>query len=173
MACTLATLSGLTIDCEVSKGGIKEVYIAAYVASAATAFKAAVPSATSASTLSGVTWYQYEFRKNTGSMTSTLNIDDANGTNYVSTDIVLQFSRMDARKWAEMKALSLNDLIVCVVDCNNQVWLVGLDEPVTASAGTGQTGTAKADGNYYQITLQGNDDTYPMNWKGQLPSTTA
>lgn len=172
MNCTSASLSGLTLDCATSKGGIKEVYLAPFVASAATAFKEAVPDATSASTLTGVTWYKYEFRRNTGSMTSTLNVDDANGTNYVSTDLVLQFNRMDMKKWLEMKSLSLNELIACVVDCNNQVWLLGLDEPVVASAGTGQTGQNKTDGNFYQITLQANDDTYPANWVGQLPSVS-
>lgn len=170
MNCTLASLSGLTLDCETSKGGIKEVYIANYVASAATAFKEAAPGATSASTLTGVTWYKYEFRRNTGSMTSTLNIDDANGTNYVSTDLVLNFGKMNLKKWTEMKALSLNELLVCVVDCNNEVWLLGLDEPVTASAGQGETGSAKSDANAYTITLTASDDTYPVNWVGQLPS---
>lgn len=170
MNCTLASLTGLTMDCETSKGGIKEVYIANYVASAATAFKAALDSATSASTLSGVTWYKYEFRRGGGSMSSTLNIDAANGTNYVSTDLVLNFGKMNLKKWTEMKALSLNELLVFVVDSNNEQWLLGLDEPVVASAGTGETGAAKSDSNAYTITLQANDDTYPYNWKGAVPT---
>lgn len=169
MACSIA-LSGLTFDCETSKGGIKEVIIAVYDKDVAAGIKASAESATSASTVSGGTWYSYTFRRNTGSMTSTLNVDDANGTNYVSTDLVLQFSRMDAKKFAEMKALSTGEVMAFVVDCNGEKWFLGADEAVVASAGTGQTGTAKGDGNYYQITLQANDDTYPINWAGQLPT---
>lgn len=169
MACTNVTLAGLLRDCETSKGGIKVVYIAKYTEESAAAIKSQIDSATSASTLSGATFYKYEFRRNTGSMTSTLNVDDANGVNYVSTDIVLQFNKMDATKRAEIAALSLDELIVVVLDANNKIWIVGLDAPVCASAGTAQTGTAVADGNFYQITLQGNDDSYPYNWKGQLP----
>lgn len=169
MNCTSASITGLTLDCETSKGGLKEVYIANYVASAATAWREALPSATSASTLTGVTWYKYEFRRGGGSMSSTLNIDSTNGTNYVSTDLVLNFGRMNLKKWTEMKALSLNELLVCVVDSNGEKWLLGLDEPVVASAGTGETGAAKTDSNAYTITLQANDDTYPYNWKGEAP----
>lgn len=169
MACSIA-LSGLTFDCETSKGGIKEVIIAVYDKDVAAGIKASAESATSASTVSAGTWYSYTFRRNTGSMTSTLNVDDANGTNYVSTDLVLQFSRMDAKKFAEMKALSTGEVMAFVVDCNGEKWFLGADEAVVASAGTGQTGTAKGDGNYYQITLQANDDTYPINWAGRLPT---
>lgn len=171
MACSIS-ISGLTRDCEASKGGIKKVFIAEYNADLAATVKESAESATSASTFptaSGVSWYEYAFRRNTGSMTSTLNVDDANGTNYVSTDLVLQFSRMDAKKFAEMKALSVGEVMAYVVDCNGEKWFLGADEAVIASAGTGQTGTAKGDGNYYQITLQANDDTYPINWAGEDP----
>ena len=170
MTCTLASLSGLTLDCETSKGGLKEVFISNYVASAATAIKASLEGATTASTVTAGTWYKYDFRRGGASMTSTLNIDDANGTNYVSTDLVLNFGRMNLTKWTEMKALSLNSLMVFVVDSNNEKYFLGLDEPVVASAGSGESGSAKSDSNAYTITLQANDDTYPYVWVGQAPT---
>ena len=169
MACSIS-ISGLTFDCESSKGGIKEVLIAEYDSASAAAIKEAAAAGTGATTPSGVTWYKYEFRRNTGSMTSTLNIDEANGVNYVSTDVVLQFSRMDAKKRTEIAALSLGEVMLFVTDCNNETWFLGADEAVVASAGVGQTGTAKTDGNFYQITLQANDDSYPINWAGTLPA---
>lgn len=176
MACNSATLSGLTLDCETSKGGIKTVWVAKYSEAIATAVAAVAETADtiamSAITAadSAATWYKYEFKRNTGSMTSTLNVDEANGTNYVSTDVVLQFSRMEAKKRAEMKALTLSETHVIVLDCNNKAWFLGANEAVTASAGTGQTGTAKTDGNYYQLTLQANDDSYPIEVSGTLPA---
>lgn len=174
MACTSAILSGLTLDCETSKGGIQKVWIANFDQTVADAVAAAAASADSiaytAITASSVTWYAYEFKRGTGSMTSTLNVDDANGVNYVSTDLLLQFGRMEARKRAEMKALSLNETMAIVKDMNGKVWFIGYSAPVIASAGTGQTGQAITDGNFYQITLQANDDSYPVEVTGGTPA---
>lgn len=174
MACSIYSLSGLTLDCSVNKGGIKEVYITNYDEALLANFNARVASGDTAATeiavsaLTGSTWVHYAFKRNTGSMTSTLNVDDAAGTNYVTTEVVLQFNRMETKKRIEMRALSLNELIVICVDSNSKAWLLGQNEPVVASAGTGQTGTQKSDGNYYQITLQANDDSYPFEVKGDL-----
>ena len=174
MACTTAVLSGLTLDCETSKGGIQKVWIANFdqtVADAVAAVAATADSiAYSAITASSVTWYAYEFKRGTGSMTSTLNVDDANGVNYVSTDLLLQFGRMEARKRAEMKALSLNETMALVKDMNGKVWFIGYSAPVIASTGSGQTGQAITDGNFYQITLQANDDSYPVEVTGGVPA---
>ena len=165
MACNNQTLSGIQPSCDASKGGIVEVYIARFsdVPQSAITFDASATGATiTAITATGSTiWHTYNFKKNTGSMTSTLNVDDANGVNYVSTDLVLQFNRMDTLKRIEMSALALEEVRVVVKDANGKYWFLGLNEPVTASAGTAQTGTARTDGNFYQITLQANDDTYP------------
>lgn len=168
-SCSTQTLSGLKLACESNKGGIKTVYAAYYDE----AYKAGITvSAGSITTLSTAqtTWYKYDFKRNTGSMTSTLNVDEAAGTNYVSTDVIMQFNRMETKKRLEMTALSLQELVLLVVDSNDKVWYLGYDEPVVASAGTGQTGVQKSDGNYYQITLTSNDDTYPMEFTGTLPT---
>lgn len=175
MACSLQTLAGLAGSCEGSKGGIVRAYIANFNDISAWTFvnttgTTPVRESVSAITMnSGKTFYEYNFKKNVGSMTSTLNVDDAAGVNFVQTDVVLQFSRMDTTKRLEMSALSLNDLVAVVVDANSKYWCLGIDEPVSASAGNGQTGQNRTDGNYYQITLQGNDDTYPMEL---LPNAT-
>ena len=178
MAGCSQTLNGLQLTCDSSKGGIKEVYIAKFPgyqtdASGNTYASGLTISGDAVTAIaSGVTFYKYEFRRNTGSMTSTLNVDDANGTNYVSTDLVLQFNKMETAKRVEMSALSLQECLVVVVDSNNKNWVLGMNEPVLASAGTGQTGTAKGDGNFYQLTLQANDDTYPFEYSGDIADLT-
>ena len=173
MNCTTASLSGLTLNCETSKGGLKKVLIAVYNDDVAAAVAAAAASAdtvnVSAVTPSGVTWYGYDFRRGSASMTSTLNVSPENGTNYVSTEVVLNFGRMEAKKRAEMKALSLNDVMLICQDMNGKIWFLGANAPVGASAGTGQTGAAISDANMYQITLQANDDSYPVE-VSELPS---
>lgn len=104
----------------------------------------------------------YYFKRNTSQFTSTLNVDPTTGVNYVSTDIVLQFNRMDTAKRIEMAALSVNELAMIVRDANGKYWFFGKDEPVSATAGDGQTGTARTDGNRYTITLQDNSQSWPM-----------
>jgi hypothetical protein len=106
---------------------------------------------------------KYSFAKNTGSLTSTYNIDAASGVKYVTSDLLLQFNRMETSKRVEITALSLGDLAVIVKDANGKYWYLGKDEPVNASAGDGQTGTARGDANRYTITLQ--DESLEMPYE--------
>ena len=46
-------------------------------------------------------------------------------------------------------------------DSNGIFWYLGKDDYVSATAGGGQTGTAKGDGNNYTLTLKDESDTYP------------
>lgn len=159
MACYCnQTIKGLCKDCESSKGGIIEVLIANYSDVTPTISAGTITDITVAQ---GASFYKYEFRKGTGSMTSTLNVDAANGVNYVSTELVLQFTKMETRKRIEMAALAVNELAVIVKDANGKYWYLGVNEAVTASAGSGQTGQAVGDGNYYSITLTDNSDSFP------------
>lgn len=162
MACNV-NIAGLCRDCETSKGGIVEVYAANY------ADVTVAPSAiTSGGVITAITvadsasFYKYQFRKGTGYMTSTLNVDAANGVNYVSTELVLQFTKMETRKRIEMSALAVGELVFIVKDANGKYWYLGKDEAVTASAGSGQTGQAVGDGNFYSITLTDNSNTFPF-----------
>lgn len=152
-------IAGLCKDCDASRGGIVEVYAANYGDLTPTISAGTITAITVAS---GASVYKYEFRKGTGSMTSTLNIDEANGVNYVSTELVLQFSKMETRKRIEMAALAVGELVFIVKDANGKYWYLGMDEAVTASAGSGQTGQAIGDGNFYNITLLDNANTFPF-----------
>ena len=96
----------------------------------------------------------YYFNRNTGSMTSNYTLDPATGVRYVTTDLVLQFNRMETAKRIEVTALAQNELALIVKDANGKYWLLGKDEPVMATAGEGVTGTARGDRNGYGITLQ-------------------
>lgn len=96
----------------------------------------------------------FYFNRNTGSMTSNYTLDPATGVRYVTTDLVLQFNRMETAKRVEVTALAQNELALIVKDANGKYWLLGKDEPVMATAGEGVTGTARGDRNGYGITLQ-------------------
>ena len=158
MACT-QTISGLAQDCLNSKGGIAEVYLANYEdVTDITVTDGMIKGITMAS---GKKFKRYYFRPGTSSMTSTLNVDLAAGVNFVQTDLTMLYSRMETTKRIEMSALAVNDLRALVKDSNGVFWLLGEEEPMVASAGDGQTGTAKTDANRYSITLQDSNTTFP------------
>ncbi|MBP5784191.1 MAG: hypothetical protein J6W16_01230 [Methanobrevibacter sp.] len=159
MACT-QKLNGITLGCETSMGGVKVVYIADYddVTAVSLGTGGTITGITMAS---GTTFKAFNFRRNTASMTSTLNVDAANG-NSVSTDLSMQFLKQDTNKRIEISALSLGEVACLVEDANGTIWYLGYDLPVMASAGGAETGTNFSDGNRYTITLQDNSKDYPF-----------
>lgn len=167
MACS-QTLAGLAKDCSANRGGIVEVYIANH---------ADVQSVTETSgKVSGITmdtgkkFQVYSFSKNTGNITSTYTIDPASGVRFVTSQLLLQFNRMETTKRVEITALALADLMVICKDANGLYWLLGKDEPVNASAGDGQTGTARSDANRYTITLEDNSEEMPYEVEASVIS---
>lgn len=160
-SCSTYALNGLAKSCCPNKGGIKEVYIAPFD-SVTGLTENSGETITAITGTSAMTWHVYSLRKGTASMTSTLNVDDANGINYVETTLNLTFPRMDAAKRMEMKALALNELAVIVKDENGKLWYLGKDNPVVATGGDSASGQAIGDGNSYGITLTTQSDTYPQ-----------
>lgn len=166
MSCS-QLLNGITLGCETSVGGIKEVYIAKYS-------DVDQPTVDTDGMITGITmngdatFKKYEFRKQTGSMTSTLNVDETAGINYVSTEVSLIFTKMETAKRIEMSALAMQQLVVIVKDGNNKYWYLGYNDYVSATAGGGNTGTAKGDSNNYSITLKDESDTFPFEVKADI-----
>ena len=161
----LQTLSGLARDCAPNMGGIVEALIANFDdVSSVEITEGQISTISMAGTAK---FHRYSFAKNTGSLTSTYNLDSASGNKYVTSDLLLQFNRMETQKRVEISALALGDLVVIVKDANGKYWYLGKDEPVTASAGDGNTGTARSDANRYTITLQ--DESAEMPYE-VLPS---
>lgn len=162
MACSTSLVS-LTMDCSASKGGIRKCWIGSYAENAfsfstdeTTGLRAAVTG-----TSESIDWKEFEFKKNVNSFTSTLNIDNANGYNYVSTEISLQFTKMETSKRIAIAALAVADAVVVIEDANGELWAFGADSPVNATGGSAQTGASTQDGNFYQITLTDESDSYP------------
>lgn len=158
MACT-QVLAGITLDCASSVGGIKEAYIANY--DDIDMVTVADDKVTQITMKENAKFKKYQFRKQTGSMTSTLNVDEVAGINYVSTELSLVFTKMETSKRIEIAALSIGQLAVIVKDGNDKYWYLGYNDYVSAVNGGGATGTAKGDSNNYSITLKDESDSYP------------
>ena len=157
----LQTLSGLARDCSSNMGGILEVLIANAGDVTGVTLSEGIISTVSMAT--SAKFKRYTFAKNTGSLTSTYTLDPASGVKYVTSELLLQFNRMETQKRVEITALALGDLVCIVKDANGKYWYLGKDEPVNASASDGQTGTARADANRYTITLQ--DESLEMPYE--------
>lgn len=133
-------------------GGIAEVWITNHDAVSNVTVDENIISAISLA--DSAKFKRYFFRRGTGSMTSTYSLDPASGANFVTTDLALQFNKMETAKRIEMSALAVSELAIIVKDNNGKYWYLGYNNPVTASAGDGATGQAFTDANKYGITLQ-------------------
>lgn len=169
-----ANIKQFTYDaCAQNMGGIKKVWITNYIDNAVSFVDDASTGDTAGvitgftSGATGATWYEYNFRKNTASMTSTLNVND-NGSSYVSTELNLVFSRMDAAKRAAVVALVLSNAMVVVEDSNGNRWFLGEQEPVNVSAGSGETGQQKSDNNAYNVTLTDDNGRFPRQISSEV-----
>lgn len=160
MSCT-QTLSGIAATCDTNVGGIREAYIANFDDVTALEVDETTNLIDTITMKTGATFKVYNFKKNTGSLTSTLNVDPANGVNFVQSDLTLVFSKQETTKRMEIAKLSLGELRVIVKDANDKYWFLGFEEFVSASAGTAETGVNRTDGNKYTITLTDFSASYP------------
>ena len=160
MACS-QLLNGIAADCQTNVGGVREVYIANYSDVSAIEVDDSSNMIKTITMADTAKFKKYAFKKNTSSMTSTLNVDPANGVNFVQTDLSLVFAKQETVKRMEIAKLSLGELRVIVLDANGKYWFLGQEEFVSATAGTAETGTNRQDGNRYTITLTDYSSSYP------------
>lgn len=150
MSC-IQTYNGIGLSCADATGGIKEVYIADLSTIASVTIES---DEITAIAMSGNAKFKaFKMRKQTGSVTSTVNNDDAAGTSYISSEIALQFTKQETAKRLEIQKLIAGNSAVIVKDGNDNYFYFGKDNPVTCTAGTASTGTAFGDFNGYNVTL--------------------
>lgn len=168
MACNNVTLAGIGIECNGSVGGVKTVWL--HIADGVTATYSTSSNDVSAITLPSGSqpFRKYNFRRETANMTSNYTFNPANNNQYVATDLVMPFNRMDKVKRLEISALAIGECVGVVEDLNGKFWYLGFDEPMVATAGTGETGTARGDRNGYSITLQDTSKEMPYEVDPEL-----
>ena len=160
MACS-QTLNGIAADCQTNVGGVREVYIANYDDVTTVEIDEVSNMIKTITMTDSAKFKKYAFKKNTSSMTSTLNVDPANGVNFVQTDLTVVFAKQETVKRMEIAKLSLGELRVIVKDANGKYWFLGQEEFVSATSGSAETGTNRTDGNKYQIVLSDYSSSYP------------
>lgn len=106
-------------------------------------------------------WVEFQFRKNTGEMTSEMTRND-NGSFYFTNGANLVFAKQDKNKRLALQATASGDCTIIIQDSNNNYWLIGAEVAVTASAISATTGVAVGDANQYTITLSADEAYMPI-----------
>lgn len=161
------TLTGIPSSCLTSAGGIKRAWGLCY----SKAGQPTVADGMITAIQGGTEWVEYEFKKQTGSFTSTITKDVTAGTNFIQTEIIFQFNRQETAKRIEINALAMSETAWIVQDSNGKFWYFGFDNGVELTTGTGETGTAYGDFNGYNITLT--DVSFQMPYEVSADAMTA
>jgi hypothetical protein len=95
---------------------------------------------------------ELEFKRNTGNYTEDGTIDLVNGSSYVTQTINLMFHRRDQEKSKAIKILGAGQqyLAAVVGDANGKFWYFPFLQVTAYGEGSG---TARADGSKYSLTL--------------------
>lgn len=154
MACNTVTLNGINAKCDTSAGGIKRVMIIQKDDVTNISVDSATGVVDSITLAEGKYFVQWLFRKNTGNYTTSLTSDPAIGTQAVTTDLNLQFTKAEATKRLEIQSAINAAAVVIIEDMYGQYILLGKDNEVTVTAVNQQSGTAVTDLNGYTLTFQ-------------------
>lgn len=150
------TLSSIDARCDGSVGGIKRILIANRDDVTATIGTDSneLQYIDSITVATGKKFEQWRFRKNTGSYTSTLSTDPAIGNNTVTTEVTLQFSKAEVQKRLLIQTAINANAVVIIEDMYGKYVYLGLENEVSITAATMQSGTATGDLSGFTLTFQ-------------------
>lgn len=155
MSCYIS--SGVSFGCSDSLGSLKTVWILGDASHDVTAVAVDAQDAITGFTGTG-TWYKFDVKRNTSSLTQVINKSFENGTVFYSQDVVMAFYKYDADKRNVVKLLSQDDnLKVVVEDQNGTQYYLGEQNGLYVGSGQGETGLAVGDRNGFSINLTGQE----------------
>lgn len=152
MAC-VSFSGGISKDCENNLGSLVKLYL--------TDFDNIVNYTESGGTVSAITmasasyFYEFEFNRNSATYTEDLVKSVESGSALFEQTITVTIPRRDVVKRNTLSLLTQRDLAVIIKDGNGIYWYPGEVEGVYLSESTSTSGTAKADGSNYTLTLKG------------------
>jgi hypothetical protein len=134
---------------------------------AATGFTVASGEVTATTVVSGNV-YDYALPKGVGSMTTTTNVSQENGTVFNQTDVVARLRKLSTAKRNELRLLAQSRVFCIVLDNNGNYYLVGNEYGCDITAMTSETGTAMGDLNGYNFTLSAIESNEPYKLAGNV-----
>jgi hypothetical protein len=157
MACE--ALETIVKSCDNNSGGIEKIWVNQQDNISSIALDATNTWTIETITLAGGApdYTPFEIRRNTGSYVEDAAIDLVNGSSYVTATISLMFHRRDQDKSQAIKILGAGQqyLNAIVKDMNGKYWYF----PFLQLSAVGEgSGTARADGSKYSVTLVAEND---------------
>lgn len=152
MSC-ISFSGGLSKGCDNNVGGVSKVYLTDFAnLTSVTETGGTVSSIIMAS---ASYFYEFEFNRNSSTYTEDLLKSVEAGSALFEQTLSITIPRRDVAKRNTLALLTQRDLAVIFKDSNGLYWLSGRAEGMYLSESTSTSGTAKADGSNYVITLKG------------------
>ena len=142
-------LQNIAKTCDNNTGGIRQVWINQQDGVTSTTVSG---GAWIVSAITSTAFATFEINRNTGNYTEDTAIDLINGSTFVTQTITLMFNRRDKDKSEAIHVLGAGQqyLAAVVLDANGKYWYF---ENLQLTATGEGSGTARADGSKYSITL--------------------
>lgn len=154
MAC-VSFSGGISLNCENNIGGLTKLYL--------TDFDNVITYTESGGTVSSITlataskFYEFEFNRNSATYQEDLVKSVEAGSALFEQTITVTIPRRDVKKRNTLALLTQRDLAAIVKDSNGYFWYPGAAEGVYLLESTSTSGTTKADGSNYTLTLRGEE----------------
>lgn len=153
MPCALT--QGYNLDCRLSYGGIKEIYVIEFDNVTAITEAAGVISAITKA--ASKTFKKYNLIAHTAEGTENLAGSREMGTLSNKQTIKFPINKMTTAVRNELLLLAQNRLIFVFVDENGTGWMYGRDYGLTLTTTDIKTGRLLADRNGYELTFEGDE----------------
>ena len=153
------TLINITKSCDNNTGGIRQVWINEQDGVTSTTVNA---NTWIVSAITSTAFATFEINRNTGNYTEDTAVDLINGSTFVTQTITLMFNRRDKDKSEAINILASGQryLTAIVLDANGLYWFF---ENLQLTATGEGSGTARADGSKYSVTLLAEADH--LSWE--------
>lgn len=147
-------LQNIAKSCDNNTGGIRKVWINQQEGVTATTVAA---GSWIVSAITSTPFATFEINRNTGNYTEDTAVDLINGSSFVTQTITLMFNRRDKEKSEAIHVLGAGQqyLAAVVLDANGKYWYF---ENLQLTATGEGSGTARADGSKYSVTLLAESD---------------
>jgi len=148
---------GISKGCNPNSSGIVEVYIGNYP-TGYTGTEWLTETGGTATGMSGVSFYTFEFPKNSSNWTDEATITVEKSTASFKHMVSMYFPKNDADKRNMIYTMAYANMIAIVKDKNDKYFLLGPQCGLSLDTGAFASGTAPGDGNGWNISLSSDEN---------------
>ena len=176
MSCYIT--SGVALGCSDGIGGIKQIYVLGTTGATAAVTGVTYSGASVSAPITGLTgegtWYSFELKRNTSSLSQNTTKNFENGTIYWEQVLTAILFKYDQAKRDILLEMGLNDKMkVIAIDQNDTQYYLGQVNGMYLSGGSAATGTQYGDRNGFEMVFSGQEPQPANTIAGALASVFA